>query len=57
MDLGRDLVRYRQAVLYLTDEELLELAGELGTVLSKPISLPLEGRTRRLLTTILLPVD
>jgi hypothetical protein len=57
VDLGRDQVSYRQVALHLTDAELLELVGELRAALSKRLSLPAEGRTRRLLTTILLPVD
>jgi hypothetical protein len=57
VDPGRDLISYRQAALYLTDQELRELVGELREVLSRRMSLPPEGRTRRLLTTILLPAD
>ena len=57
VDLGRDLVSYRQAALYLTDQELVELATELGEVLTRRMSLPPEGRRRRLMTTILLPDD
>ena len=55
VDLGRDLVAYRQAALHLTDEELVEMITELGEVLTRRMALPPEGRTRRLLTTILLP--
>ena len=57
VDLGRDLVGYRQSVLHLTDEELLELVGELREVFTRRMSLPPEGRTRRLLATVLLPAD
>jgi Helix-turn-helix domain len=57
VDLGRDLVGYRQVVLHLTDEEAGELAAELGEVLARRLALPQEGRTRRLLTTIQLPAD
>jgi DNA-binding transcriptional ArsR family regulator len=57
VDLGRDLVGYRQVALHLTDEELLELIGELGEVFTRRMALPPEGRRRRLLTTILLPAD
>jgi hypothetical protein len=56
VDLGRDLVGYRQTAVHLTDAELLELIAELGTVLTRWRALPAEGRTRRVLTTILLPV-
>lgn len=55
VDLGRDGVGYRKAALYLTDEELLDLVADLREVVSRRMSLPPEGRTRRLLTTVLLP--
>jgi hypothetical protein len=57
IDLGRDLVGYRQTAVQLTDTELLELLDEIGAVLDRYRALPPEGRTRRLLTTILLPAD
>ena len=57
VDLGRDLVGYRQAALHLTDEEMVDLIGELGEVVTRRLSLPTEGRRRRLLTTILMPAD
>jgi hypothetical protein len=57
VDLGRDLVGYRQTAVHLTDAELLELVDEIGAVLDRYRALPPEGRTRRLLTTILLPAD
>jgi hypothetical protein len=57
IDLGRDLVGYRQTAVHLTDAELLELVHEIGAVLDRYRALPPEGRTRRLLTTILLPAD
>jgi Helix-turn-helix domain len=57
VDLGRDLVGYRQTAVHVTDAEFLELIAELGAVLSRWGALPPEGRTRRLLTTILLPAD
>ncbi|MCU1669911.1 MAG: hypothetical protein JWP40_2838 [Blastococcus sp.] len=56
-DLGRDLVSYRQAALHLTDEELMEMIGELREVISRRMALPAEGRRRRLMTTILLPAE
>lgn len=55
VDLGRDVVGYRKAALYLTDEEVLALVADLREVVSRRVSLPPEGRTRRLLTTVLLP--
>ena len=57
VDLGRDLVGYRQAALHLTDEELVDLLRELGEVIGRRLALPADGRTRRLLTTILMPAD
>jgi Helix-turn-helix domain len=57
IDLGRDLVSYRQAALHLTDAELIELLGELREALARRWSLPPEGRSRRLVTTILMPAD
>ncbi|GGN31715.1 transcriptional regulator [Actinoplanes campanulatus] len=57
IDLGRDLVGYRQAALHLTDDELGELITELAGVFARRMALPPEGRTRRLLTTILMPAD
>jgi DNA-binding transcriptional ArsR family regulator len=57
VDLGRDLVSYRQIALDLNDEELLDLLTELRAAYARRASLPPEGRRRRLLTTILLPPD
>jgi len=57
VDLGRDLVGYRQTAVHATDAEFLELIAELRAVLTRWGALPPEGRTRRLLTTILLPAD
>lgn len=57
VDPGRDLVSYGHAALYLTDDELLEMGRELREVLASRMSLPPEGRTRRLLTTILMPAE
>jgi DNA-binding transcriptional ArsR family regulator len=57
IDLGRDLVGYRQTAVRLTDAELLELLGEIGAVLDRYGALPPEGRTRRLLTRIVVPAD
>jgi hypothetical protein len=41
----------------VTDAEFRELIAELGAVLTRWRALPPEGRTRRLVTTILLPAD
>lgn len=58
IDLVRDLVAYRQAALYLSDEETAELARDLGDVLAPRIALPpAPGRRRRLLSSILMPSD
>jgi DNA-binding transcriptional ArsR family regulator len=58
MDLLKDGVGYRQVVLNLTDEEIMEMAGALNAAVgpflayeSKP------GRKRRLLATVLMPLD
>ena len=56
-DAGRDLVGYREVGLHLTDEELVEMIAELGAVVRRRMFLPADGRTRRLLTTIVLPAD
>lgn len=56
-DPAADLIGYRQAALYLSDEELLELITEINQAVSRRLSLPSQGRRRRLLTTILLPAD
>ncbi|MEV4654656.1 helix-turn-helix domain-containing protein [Micromonospora sp. NPDC049301] len=56
VDLARDLVGYRQSGMHLTDEELLELIRDLGEVLAPRLALPPSPeRTRRILTTILVP--
>ncbi|GAA1530438.1 helix-turn-helix domain-containing protein [Dactylosporangium maewongense] len=57
VDLGRDLVGYRQLALHLTDEELTELIAEQREAAARRAELPPEGRTRRLLSTILMPAD
>lgn len=57
VDLGRDVVGYRSVGLFLTDEEALDLVAELGEVLARREGLPPEGRRRRLISRILLPVD
>lgn len=56
VDLGRDLVGYRQLALHLTDEELLALIADLGDVLRPRLAHePTPERTRRLFSTILMP--
>lgn len=56
VDLARDLVGYRQAALYLTDDEMRELVEELGALVRSRMELePSEKRTRRMLTTIVMP--
>ncbi len=56
VDLGRDLVGYRQAALNLTDEETRELMADLGAVLRARLDHPpAPGRVRRMLTTVLMP--
>jgi DNA-binding transcriptional ArsR family regulator len=58
VDLGRDLVGYRQAALHLTDEETAQLLDELrAAVLARAELGPGPGRRRRLLTTVLMPAD
>ncbi len=56
VDLGRDMVGYRQAVLNLSDDELAELLQDLRGVLEPRLALPeAPGRRRRIVTTILVP--
>ena len=55
-DLGRDLVGYRQAALYLTDAELVELLQDLVAVVGPRLSNePSPDRVRRILSTIVMP--
>ncbi len=56
VDLGRDLVGYRQVAMHLTDDELEALLRDLGAVLAPRLALPPDPeRTRRILTTVLMP--
>lgn len=56
IDLVADGVGYRQAALWLTDEELGQLGADLAQALGRYATLgPGEGRVRRLFTTILMP--
>ncbi|WP_148574846.1 helix-turn-helix domain-containing protein [Nocardioides caldifontis] len=58
LDLGRDLVGYRQTALHLTDEETHELLEELrAVVLARAANRPAPGRRRRLLATVLVPAE
>ncbi len=55
-DLVRDLVGYRQAGFYATDEELREVVTALRAAVHPLVQLgPGPGRSRRLLTTVLMP--
>lgn len=55
-DLARDGVGYRQAALWLTDEEFGRLVGDLRAVLRDAMANePGGGRRRRLVTTVHLP--
>jgi hypothetical protein len=57
-DLMRDLVGYRQVALHLSDEELIEMIGELNAVIAPRLELgPVPGRRRRIFTTVLMPDD
>lgn len=51
-----DMVAFRQAALWLTDAELIELLQEVGAAISARIANPPgAGRVRRVLSTILVP--
>lgn len=55
-DLLRDGVGYRQAALWLTDEEFGELVADLRAVVAARMANgPADGRRRRLLSTVLMP--
>jgi hypothetical protein len=58
IDLVKDGVGYRQAVLNLTDAELMEMARALNVALGRFLAHePGPGRKRRLLATVLFPLD
>ncbi len=58
IDLSKDGVGYRQAVLNLSDEELSEMAAALNSAVGRFIAYePRPGRKRRLLATVLFPLD
>lgn len=56
VDLGRDRVAYRQAGLYLSDEETDDVLAEIRSVVARHAQKrPAPGRRRRLLSTIIVP--
>ena len=58
IDLAEDRVGYRQAPLWLSDEELDELVSELSAVVQRRADYqPGHDRRRRLISTILMPDD
>lgn len=58
VDLGRDLVGYRQAALHLSDAEMRELLQDLAAVIRPRTELPpAPNRVRRMLTTVVMPAD
>lgn len=58
LDLAADRVGYRQAPLWLTDEEFDELTGELADAVGRRLQFqPGGGRRRRLMSTIVMPDD
>ena len=51
-----DLVGYRTAALWLTDDELVALASEMSAAVATRLDLgPGPGRTRRLMSTVVMP--
>jgi hypothetical protein len=58
IDLVRDGVGYRQVVLNLTDDELSEMAAAVNAALGRFVANePKPGRQRRVLATVLIPLD
>lgn len=56
VDYVRDGVGYRQTALWLSDEELTELVGEIrAATQARAANTPTEDRQRRLLATVLVP--
>jgi DNA-binding transcriptional ArsR family regulator len=56
IDPVQDRVSYRQAALWLTDEELDDMVDELRTAITRRMAnRPAPGRVRRTLSTVLLP--
>ena len=57
-DLARDGVGYREVVLQLSDDELVQMSVALNTALMPFVAnTPGNGRTARLFATVLLPAD
>ncbi len=55
-DLARDMVGYRQAGFYATDDELRQVVAAVQAAVRPYVTAgPAPGRVRRLLTTVLLP--
>lgn len=58
IDYVADAVGYRQVALYLSDDEMQRFGAELSAVVLPAMrNTPAPGRTRRMLTTVLMPVD
>jgi Helix-turn-helix domain len=58
IDLVKDGVGYRQVVLNLTDEEIMEMAVALNAAIGRFLAYePKPGRKRRMLATVLFPLD
>ena len=56
VDLARDLVGYRQYAAHLSDDEMRELVADLrGVILPRLEHEPAPGRTRRLISHVLMP--
>jgi DNA-binding IclR family transcriptional regulator len=56
IDLEQDGAGYRTVGLWLTNEELAEMVGEIGAaVQARAVNGPASGRTRRMLSTLLIP--
>ena len=58
IDLLKDGVGYREVVLNLTDEEVSEMASALNAAVGRFLTYdPKPGRQRRMLATVLIPLD
>ena len=58
IDLLKDGVGYRRVVMNLTDEEIMEMAGVLNAAVGRFLAYePTPGRKRRMLATVLFPLD
>lgn len=57
VDLDQDGAGYRTVALWLSRDELIEMVAEIGAaVQSRTTNRPAPGRTRRMLSTVLIPV-